>query len=1452
MLQSQHGGFPFAYSSDEEDPTDTGNTRARSEQDAYVSINDEIAAPSQLDIDTSTSRHSGVCVEVNNLSYGLRVKGRKRALAARVLLRDVRFVIKPSELTAIMGASGSGKTTLLDCIGGRKQDGLMTGSVQYNGSPLTQSMMKRCAYIQQHDEPPPTLTVHETLTFWAQLRMPRHTSPAERAARVNQIITLLGLQDCANTRAGDSMTRGISGGQAKRLSIGCHMTAMPDVFLLDEPSTGLDSSAALDVAKYLRQLTTKKNATVAITLHQPSPELFNMFDKVLILSAGRCIYYDSPLKCQEYFSSPRIGCVIGNLSPAEFVIGVAGGSSLVYEKDKRVFTSDELANIYTESQGQGQSYPGTPDRSQIDMSDTSPIGLSSMRSHPSKAKRPAFPSESSPDKASVVPKSVESLASLVTDMCMGAYDWVKMFVCDRLLSMERCEGGLWVQTRTLLLRAFVLMARDWDAIMASLIRNIFVAILSGVLFFQVGDVGVHETLIDPITGDPAANASNILSLFFFAVSYALVGSVQAAPALFESKVMFTRENASGLYSAASYWMVQLVCHLPVLLLTYTIYILIAFFMIAIPFEWGSFLYFYSVCLLGTILGYSSGQFFAAALKSAKIVFASWPMFVIVFSLFSGYAIRLPALGVAWRWLADVSYVRWLLQACVVNYFQGYDQGPELLRILGFDGGTKVLYILYICLWYICLSLATLYALMPRSSALRMVTKMELEDAEEAALSVDGTDGRLPGPHATSSASTPTNIRTLAAQSSPLPYPVIYSDDEDDDITKGISSPASNQQDLEAPLLADTNRHMSMIGEGVTVVFRDLTYSIDIAAHGNASDINGNGRYRKVDVLNGVSGVAVPSKVLCVMGPSGAGKTTLLNILAGKRFRGAGRLGGTVRAITSKGEGIRVSTAYVTQDCVTIPTLSVRETLEFAARLRVPSVTGKGKGASSTCRHDRVNWLLKLMGLWNVQNTLVGDTTKRGISGGELKRLSIAVEIIGLPEVIIIDEPTSGLDASTAAEIIKATKRLANTNRTVIYTIHQPAVEVFHMADRLLVVAEGRTVFFGPTSEAVNHFTNQTSRLLTTPPSTISSITTEIPSITSKNGQNNIVIDNVCYSNPADVVSLAASKLSSQPGASLKLAMLNRELPYWNEITDVGVQQSESNNGKGANLFGGEDTCARSTPAQCFILTQRHLLKVFRNKKFIATAILRNLFVSVFYGSIWFQLSPSRLYERFSLLFFALLFVTMGNQQAIPVLFENRLLFYRERSGNAYGTFAFWFSSHFGAVPLLVFNSALFSTVLYYMAGLNSAPDRFGYFLLVLTLTNIVALSLCEFLSSLCRTQQVAIGLFPGLLMFFMASTGFIVRIPSLPVYLRAWAPQMSFMRWALQGLILNEGEGNDALFPIPPGIPITPAQAFELFLEGYGFNGVGKWNAIPILIATYGVLRIMTYFALRFLNFERR
>lgn len=224
------------------------------------------------------------------------------------------------------------------------------------------------------------------------------------------------------------------------------------------------------------------------------------------------------------------------------------------------------------------------------------------------------------------------------------------------------------------------------------------------------------------------------------------------------------------------------------------------------------------------------------------------------------------------------------------------------------------------------------------------------------------------------------------------------------------------------------------------------------------------------IVNPITATFQAGTLNVIMGPSGSGKTSLLNAMAlrlrnsvGTKYRPSGKL--TFNGAIPSDSVIRSVCSYVCQDDdALLPSLTVRETLRFAAGLRLPSFM------STEEKYRRAEEVLLKMGLKDCANNLVGNDMIKGISGGEKRRASIAVQVLTDPRVLLLDEPTSGLDAFTASSIMEVLQGLANEGRTLILTIHQARSDLFkHFGNVLLLSRGGHPVYAGPGRTMLGYF-----------------------------------------------------------------------------------------------------------------------------------------------------------------------------------------------------------------------------------------------------------------------------------------------------------------------------------------------------------------------------------------------
>ncbi|CAD8074209.1 unnamed protein product [Paramecium primaurelia] len=289
----------------------------------------------------SVYHQKAIDLSFRNINYNIQSNRGER----REILKDLDGFIPGGEVTAILGSSGAGKTSLLNILACRiaqTHHVRLTGKVMANlneYSPETFSSF--AAYVMQNDVLFETLTPREAFQFVANLKF---VSEDEKNHHVDEVIKTMKLERCQNTMIGGLTLKGISGGERKRTSIGFELVTNPSCILLDEPTSGLDSFTAFQIINELRNLAHRLQKTIAFTIHQPSSDIFMLFDRVMLLVQGRFIYQGSRSQLVDYFKMIGFECP-QRTNPMDYMMSI-----MHTEKEQNIKNFEILFDSYEKFQ----------------------------------------------------------------------------------------------------------------------------------------------------------------------------------------------------------------------------------------------------------------------------------------------------------------------------------------------------------------------------------------------------------------------------------------------------------------------------------------------------------------------------------------------------------------------------------------------------------------------------------------------------------------------------------------------------------------------------------------------------------------------------------------------------------------------------------------------------------------------------------------------------------------------------------------------------------------------------------------------------------------------------------------------------------------------------------------------------------------------------------------------
>ncbi|KAF3519368.1 hypothetical protein DY000_02059238 [Brassica cretica] len=593
------------------------------------------------------------------------------------------------------------------------------------------------------------------------------------------------------------------------------------------------------------------------------------------------------------------------------------------------------------------------------------------------------------------------------------------------------------------------------------------------------------------------------------------------------------------------------------------------------------------------------------------------------------------------------------------------------------------------------------------------------------------------------------------------------------------------------------------------------------------------------LLNGVNGCGEPNRIVAIMGPSGSGKSTLLDALAG-RLAGNVVMSGKVLVNGKKRRLDFGTSAYVTQEDVLLGTLTVRESIAYSAHLRLPSKLSRKEIS------DIVEATITDMGLQECSDRSIGNWHMRGISGGEKKRLSIALEVLTKPSLLFLDEPTSGLDSASAFFVVQILRNIASNGKTVISSIHQPSGEVFALFDDLLLLSGGETVYFGEAKFATKFFgetgfpcpsrRNPSDHFLRCVNSDFDGITATVvesrrihDSSLSLYQETSNTLDPLDNMPTAEIRTTLVRKFKCSEYAVASRARIQ-------EITSIKGLVTERNNASQTSWW-----------KQLRVLTQRSFINMSRDLGYYWIRIGVYILLSICVGSVFFNVgrNHTNVMNTAACGGFMAGFMTIMSIGGFQSFIEEMKVFSRERLNGHYGVAVYTVSNFLSSLPFIILMCLGTTSITNYMVKFQPSASHFFYSCLDLISAIATVESCMMMIASIVPNFLMGVIIGAGYIGVMILSAGFFRLFPDLPmVFWRYPVSYLNYGAWALQGAFKNEMIGVEYDSPLP----LVQRMKGELILQTVlGINPAqSKWLDLGVVMMILVAYRLLFFAILKF------
>ncbi|KAH0552364.1 hypothetical protein KQX54_009086 [Cotesia glomerata] len=624
---------------------------------------------------------------------------------------------------------------------------------------------------------------------------------------------------------------------------------------------------------------------------------------------------------------------------------------------------------------------------------------------------------------------------------------------------------------------------------------------------------------------------------------------------------------------------------------------------------------------------------------------------------------------------------------------------------------------------------------------------------------------------------------------------------------------------------------------VDIEFKNLAYSVS------------EGRQRGYKtILKCVNGKFRSSELTAIMGPSGAGKSTLMNVLAGYK---TSNLNGSI-LINGKDRNLRrfrKMSCYIMQDDRLLPHLTVHEAMMVSANLKL------GKDLDASAKKVIVEEIIDTLGLNDASNTHT-----QCLSGGQRKRLSIALELVNNPPVMFFDEPTSGLDSSSCFQCLSLLKSLSRGGRTIICTIHQPSARLFEMFDNLYLLAEGQCIYQGNVGGLVPF---------------LSSMGLECPSYHNpadyvmevacgEHGEcveklvtavNNGKCNNYQHHQSTFTTTMVANDIAKQSPPTVQTKA--EEAATGNSLIPNGIPKGPG----GATALNMPVSCTTSLLdsaesieqkvgfptngwTQFWILLKRTFLSQMRDMTLTRVRLISHIIVGLLIGALYYDIGNEggEAYSNAGCIFFTVMFLMFTAMMPTILTFPTEMaVFVREHLNYWYSLKAFYLARTVSDLPFQTVFSIVYVMIVYFMTSQPLETYRFLMYLNICILTSFVSQSIGLLIGA---AMSVESGMFIGPVSSvpIVLFSGFFIKFSAMPNYL-SWLSYVSYIRYGFEGAMITVFGYNRPRLKC--SIEYCHFRSPTKFLEEMAMLDAVYWIDVVALIGFLLLLRISTYFVLR-------